>query len=53
MVVMIVKFREKNKCGAAGAANQIFSLLTIVQFGIGSGASVFMAQFWGLGGLPI
>ena len=32
---------------AAGAANQIFFLLTIVQFGIGSGASVFMAQYWG------
>jgi len=45
-VVMIGQLGEK-QIAAAGAANQIFFLLTIVQFGIGSGASVFMAQFWG------
>ena len=45
-VVMIGQLGEK-QIAAAGAANQIFFLLTIVQFGIGSGASVFMAQYWG------
>ena len=32
---------------AVGCANQIYFLLTLVLFGVSSGASVFMAQFWG------
>ena len=32
---------------AVGCANQIYFLLTIILFGVSSGASVFMAQFWG------
>jgi len=32
---------------AAGLANQMFFILTLVQFGIGSGASIFTAQYWG------
>jgi putative MATE family efflux protein len=32
---------------AAGLANQLNFILALVQFGIGSGASIFTAQFWG------
>ena len=32
---------------AAGGANQIFFLLNLMLFGINSGASVFLSQFWG------
>ncbi len=32
---------------ASGGANQIFFLLNLVLFGINSGASVFLSQFWG------
>lgn len=32
---------------AVGCANQIYFLLTLILFGVSSGASVFMAQFWG------
>lgn len=32
---------------AAGGGNQIFFLLTMVLFGINSGGSVFLSQFWG------
>jgi putative MATE family efflux protein len=32
---------------AAGLANQMFFILSLVQFGIGSGASIFTAQYWG------
>lgn len=45
-VFMIGKLGEA-QIAAVGAANQIFFLLTIIQFGIGSGASVFIAQYWG------
>ena len=41
-VMMIGKLGDAN-IAAAGAANQIFFLLTIIQFGISSGASVFIA----------
>lgn len=34
---------------AVGCANQIYFLLTLILFGVSSGASVFMAQFWGKG----
>ena len=47
-VMMIGKLGDAN-IAAAGAANQIFFLLTIIQFGISSGASVFIAQYWGAG----
>ena len=32
---------------ASGGANQIFFLLNLMLFGINSGASVFVSQFWG------
>lgn len=37
---------------AVGVANQIYFLLSLVLFGVSSGASVFMAQFHGKGDLP-
>jgi len=33
--------------GAVGAGNQVFFILNMVIFGITSGGSVFIAQFWG------
>lgn len=45
-VVMIGRLGE-DAVAAAGAANQIFFLLNLMQFGINSGASVFLSQFWG------
>ena len=32
---------------AAGLSNQLFFILSLVQFGIASGCSIFTAQFWG------
>lgn len=32
---------------AVGLGNQIFFLLTMILFGIGSGGSIFIAQYWG------
>jgi putative MATE family efflux protein len=32
---------------AVGLANQVYFLLTLYLFGVGSGASIFSAQFWG------
>ena len=32
---------------AAGLSNQLFFILSLVQFGVSSGASIFSAQFWG------
>ena len=32
---------------ALGLANQLYFILSLVQFGVGSGASIFTAQFWG------
>jgi putative MATE family efflux protein len=32
---------------AIGLANQLFFILSLVQFGISSGAAIFTAQFWG------
>ncbi len=32
---------------AVGLANQIFFLLQLLLFGVGSGAAIFVAQFWG------
>lgn len=45
-VIMIGRLGDA-QVAAAGAANQIFFLLNIITFGIFSGASVFIAQFWG------
>ncbi len=45
-VVMIGRLGD-DAVAAAGAANQIFFLLNLVLFGINSGASVFLSQFWG------
>ncbi len=32
---------------AAGLANQMYFILSLAQFGIGSGSSIFTAQYWG------
>ena len=32
---------------AVGLGNQVFFLLNMVVFGVSSGASIFIAQFWG------
>lgn len=45
-VVMIGSLGD-GAVAAAGAANQIFFLLNLALFGITSGATVFLAQFWG------
>ena len=45
-VVMIGSLGD-NAVAASGGANQIFFLLNLVLFGINSGASVFLSQFWG------
>ena len=45
-VVMIGSLGD-DAVAASGGANQIFFLLNLVLFGINSGASVFLSQFWG------
>ena len=45
-VVMIGSLGD-SAVAAAGGANQIFFLLNLMLFGINSGASVFLSQFWG------
>ena len=37
---------------AVGLANQMFFLVILLLFGIGSGSSIFFAQFWGSKDLP-
>lgn len=37
----------KSQLAAVGLANQIFFVMILLVFGINSGASVFIAQFWG------
>ena len=37
---------------AVGLSNQIFFLMTLFLFGVGSGSAIFSAQFWGKGDLP-
>lgn len=37
----------KNELAAVGLANQVFFIMILLIFGINSGASVFIAQFWG------
>lgn len=45
--VIMIGFLGDGAVAAAGAANQIFFLLNLALFGITSGASVFLSQFWG------
>ena len=45
-VVMIGSLGDSD-VAASGGANQIFFLLNLMLFGINSGASVFLSQFWG------
>ena len=45
-VVMIGSLGD-SAVAASGGANQIFFLLNLMLFGINSGASVFLSQFWG------
>lgn len=45
-VVMLGRLGEA-AVAATGAVNQIFFILQLVAFGINSGASVFLSQFWG------
>lgn len=37
----------KSQLAAVGLANQVFFVMILLVFGINSGASVFIAQFWG------
>ncbi len=37
---------------AVGLANQVYFLMSLFLFGVGSGSVVFAAQFWGRGDLP-
>ncbi len=39
----------ESKIAAVGLANQYFFLLNLILFGINSGSSIFIAQFWGKG----
>ncbi len=45
-VVMIGALGD-DAVAASGGANQIFFLLNLMLFGVNSGASVFLSQFWG------
>lgn len=45
-IFMITKLGEAN-IAAVGQANQVFFLFAIILFGISSGSSIFIAQFWG------
>lgn len=47
-VLMIGQLGE-TAVAAVGLANQIFFLLSLFLFGVGSGSAVFSAQFWGRG----
>lgn len=49
-ILMIGQLGETT-VAAAGLANQLFFLLTLFLFGVGSGSAVFTAQFWGRGDL--
>jgi len=37
---------------SVGLGNQIFFMLIMVTFGVSSGASIFISQFWGAGDIP-
>ena len=45
--VMMLGRLGENAVAASGAVNQIFFIMTLVCFGVNSGASVFLSQFWG------
>ncbi|MGQ9491987.1 MAG: MATE family efflux transporter [Anaerolineae bacterium] len=47
--VLMIGQLDETAVAAAGLANQIFFLLTLFLFGVGSGSAVFSAQFWGRG----
>ncbi len=38
---------SKDALAAVGLANQVFFLMILLVFGINSGVSVYIAQFWG------
>lgn len=42
----------ETEIGAIALGNQIFFLLMLFQFGVGSGAAVFASQYWGDGDIP-
>ena len=45
-IFMITKLGDAN-IAAVGQANQVFFLFAIILFGVSSGSSIFIAQFWG------
>ncbi len=47
--VLMVGQLGETAVAAVGLANQIFFLLSLFLFGVGSGSAVFSAQFWGRG----
>ncbi len=44
--IMVGKIGE-TELAAVGLGNQIFFLLTLLLFGVGSGGAIFIAQYWG------
>ena len=49
--VLIVGQLGATAVAAVGLASQILFLLLLFHFGVGSGAAIFSAQFWGRGDL--
>ncbi len=49
--VLIIGQLGTTAVAAVGLANQILFLLLLFHFGVGSGAAIFSAQFWGRGDL--
>ncbi len=50
--VVIIGQKGEVAVAAVGLANQIFFLLNLVLFGIGSGTAIFTAQLWGKRDVP-
>ena len=49
--VLMVGQLGETAVAAVGLAGQVFFLMTLFLFGVGSGAAIFSAQFWGRGDL--
>ncbi len=50
--VILVGQRGETAVAAVGLAGQVFFLLNLVLFGVGSGSAIFTAQLWGKRDLP-
>ncbi len=49
--VLMVGQLGETAVAAVGLAGQVFFLMSLFLFGVGSGAAIFSAQFWGMGDL--